>query len=347
MPPPYRNPDYTEDNGQDEYLHYGPPNPNYVPPGQSNSQHPGQGITARQGQANMTRRTRGSQSRGMPHNSMASNTGNTVVPSNSGIPLSAGAAINTGARNNAGATQNSNSGPQMPRVPVNTGVYTAHGQARSMTGQPLFRQPAAPPQMSAQRGSLRDRPTTGGRAPTPVDDEAQLRGYIDRRQKLRNVTGRNFSELVRNSQEFEWFLKADARSRRREGPDLSGDMPRDEAGQAELVDRLGDAIANLVNIESRKTRMNQSKRGDVEEVDSTGVKYVKEKKDYDIAMLAWMFMVSVRLHPKCHYIVGLCFYQKLITIPSDWREMPRRAFSSLTRSTSLYHTRASCADSAT
>lgn len=309
MAPPRYNPNWEED-GRPKYIFDGPPNPNYVPPGQNNMVHPGQGVTARQGQADMARPTRGSQSRRMPHGSTASNTGgqeDTVVPSIAGIPSNAGAPINTGARSNAGATQNSTSGPQMPRVPVNTDVFTAHDQAQNMTGQPLFRQPAAPPQMSAQRRSLRDCSTACGRAPTPVDDEAQLRGYIDQRQKLSNVTGRNFSEIVPNFKEFGWFEKADARSRRRDGPDLSGDMPRDEAGQAELVDRLGNAIANLEDIESRKTRTNQSKRGDVTEVDSTGVKYVKEKNDYDIAMLAWKFMVSVLLQPICHGFVGLCF----------------------------------------
>lgn len=125
------------------------------------------------------------------------------------------------------------------------------------------------------------------------DEETLLEVYVAKRQRLRNSRGKAYSELVRNFKEFEWLEKAERQSRVRDGPDLSGDMPRDDAGQAVLVDRLGNAIANLQGIESRTTRKNSSKRGDVRFVDSAGVKCVKDKSKDEIAMLAWKFMVSV------------------------------------------------------
>ena len=88
---------------------------------------------------------------------------------------------------------------------------------------------------------------------------------------------------------LKWLSRASA-------PDLSSDMPRDEAGLAVLARGLYDAIENLVGIESSATRTQHS-RGETRLVDSLAVKCVKTKKSFDIDRLVWKFLVSVCSRP--------------------------------------------------
>lgn len=338
MPPPYRNPDWTPDNGQSEWLHYGAPNPNYnpqrpanlVPQGQANMATLNQANGMRQGQPNIAHLAPGAQPRRVPRGSRASYTGsprNAGIPSssntpvNSGSPINTGVPINPGIQNNPGGRQNTISGPDMPRFPDNTGVHT-HGQAEPVQGQPIQGQPiqgqhaprqsGAPSQMNTQTGNTDGRSITSGQASSPVNDDAFLQASAARRQKLPIAHTKRYSEAVGNLAEFEEYDKQERQARRRGGPDRSGDIPRNEAALAHLVDRLGDAIANLDGTESKETRINPSKRGDDRLVDSAAVKCVKDMDDRQIAGLAWKFLVSVP--PQTVNLFDYCrFHRKLST----------------------------------
>lgn len=323
MPPPYRNPDWTPDNGQPYWRHYGPPNPNYnsqrpanmVPQGQANTTPSNQANWMHQGQIDVANLPPGAGPRSIPRGSRASYTGsplNAGVPSssrtpvNSDFPINTGAPINSGMRNNPGGRQNNISFPNMPRFPDITGVF-GHGQAEPIQGQPIQgqpiqgqpvpRQPGAPSQMNTQTGNTDARSITSGQASRPVNDDAIFQPNATGRQRLRIPHRKKYSEFVKNPTEFEDNENEERQARRRGGPDRSSDIPRDLAGLCHLVDRLGNAIANLDGTESSQTRVNQSKRGDSALVDSAAVKCVKDMDGRDIAMLAWKFLVSVSPHP--------------------------------------------------
>lgn len=222
-------------------------------------------------------------------------------PSNSRVPPSTGVPMNTGMPNNNGAIQGRISNPNMSSVPVNTHVH-AHGQRQYIQGQPSVRQPTAPSQMRAQTGNANGRSTTGRPASRPVNYAAQLEADMAEVKSLQNSNEKTGHGLIKSFEHQKRLENAEKRMRRRGGPDLSGDMPPDDAGRGVLADRLCDAITNLENIESRETRVNQSKRGDNKTMDSAGVKCVKDKKGYEIANLAWKFMVSVCSQPVLPYV---------------------------------------------
>lgn len=318
MPPPYRNPDWTPDNGQRYWLNYGPPNPNYnpqgpanmVPQGQANMTAPSQANGMPQDQINMAYPPPGAHPRRIPRGSRASYVGSprnagpsSNTPVNSGFPINSGVPINSGMQNNPGGRQNTISGPNMPRFPDNTGVLT-HAQAEPIQGQPIQGQPiqgqpaprqsGAPSQMNTQTGNTDGRSITSGQASRPVNNDAFLQASAAQRQKLQIAHTKRYSEALRSVAEFEEYDKQEKQARRRGDADLSGDIPRDQAALAHLLDRLGDAIANLNGTESSETRVNPSKRGDSRLVDSSAVKCVKGMDEREIAGLAWKFLVSVR-----------------------------------------------------
>lgn len=319
MPTMYVNPNWTEDNGQPQWLPYVPQNPGYVDPNQVNMVHPALGA-----QPGMTPISGGPVNSGVPSNAgIPCNGGfpsNIHVPNNAGVPINAagpsnsrvppstararstgltpntGVPMNTGMPSNNGAIQGRISNPNMSSVPVNTRVH-AHGQRQHIQGQPTVRQPTAPSQMRAQTGNANGRSSTGRPASRPVNYAAQLEADMAEVKSLQNSNEKTGHGLIKSFEHQKRLEKAERHMRRRGGPDLSGDMPPDDAGRGVLADRLCDAITNLENIESRETRVNQSKRGDNKTMDSAGVKCVKEKKGYEIANLAWKFMVSVCPQP--------------------------------------------------
>lgn len=310
MPPMYRNPDWTPGSDQPQWLRYGPPNPNYVAPNQ----------------ANMVRPAPGAQPHHMPHNGMTPFTGGPVngrVPSNGGIPPNAHVPSNAGVpfntvrtpdtvsgfleipglpfpavyhtnppRNNTGGPRGRINGPNVSGAPVNT-HDSAAGQQQRIQGQPFVPEAAAPSRTTAQTGRRDGPPISDGPAPSPVDDEAQIEADIAEVKELRNSTRVTGSALIKSFEHQQRLERAERRMRRRGGPDRCSDMPQDSAGQRPFVDRLCAAITNLENIESRQTRVNATQRGDSKTIDSAAVKCVKEKTPYDVANLAWKFMVSV------------------------------------------------------
>lgn len=349
MPPPYRNPDWTPDNGQRYWLTYGDPNPNYnpqgpanmVPRGQANMTTPSQANGMRQGQIDMAYPPPGAHPRRIPRGSRASYVGsprNAGLPSsshtpvNSGFPINTGVSINTGTRNNPSVPQNNISGPDMPRFLDNTGVFS-YGQAepnqgQPIQGQPIQGQPGAFSQMSTYPGHHDRRSITNGQASSPASDD----GIIQANGAGKQIPQRKrYSEEVKNVAEFEEWEKDERQTRRRGGDrDRSGDIPRNEAGQARLVDRLGNAIANLDGTESKETRINPSKRGDDRLVDSAAVRCVKEMDNRQIAGLAWKFLVSVRPQP-IHLFDCCRFHRKLTT-----RTAPREPYCSPSRAVSCF-----------
>lgn len=334
MPLRYRNPDWTEDNGEPYWLPYGPPNPNYVGPNQL--------------EANMMPPTPGAQRHatpiaGHPVNSRAPSNGrvsynagipsntpvpfNTVrprsnglppnvdFPMNAGVPVNTGGPSNTGTPNNAGAAQSRTRGPNMPGVPCDPRIHS-HSQRQNIRGQPMesfTRHPVTeqpmPPVPPAQRnddaGHVYGHAITGHPGPRPVNDDAQIEADIAEVKALRN-SRRTGSQLINSFEHHNRLERAERRMLRRGGRDLSRDMPQDNAGQRALVDRLCTAITNLEDIESRKERVNPSSKGDKKTTDSAGVKCVKNKSNYEIASLAWKFMVSARPQLITAYSLLVC-----------------------------------------
>ncbi|KAG8170101.1 hypothetical protein KVR01_000846 [Diaporthe batatas] len=72
------------------------------------------------------------------------------------------------------------------------------------------------------------------------------------------------------------------------------DMPQDDAALEELARDMCEAIFNLDHIESGATRNHHSKKRGTVEIDSVGVKCVKEMGPFRAEMLAWDLMCAIR-----------------------------------------------------
>lgn len=304
MPAPFkmrRNPYWTAENDQPEFIPYGPRDENHGGQGQANTVPHATPNPRSHPMPNMPRHPQGIQHHQMPSAVGPAPTTQPRPAPYAGPASNAGGLVhNDGPYNTTGAfpgNENVSRAGGSPNygVPTDTGGYT-HGQMQPMHAQPSGPQPVAQTQTNTQTGDPDTRSITGDPAPTPLDDEARIQALIPEVKRALRSSRKGNPCSIKNLNDLRLNEMAEKLSRRRGGPDLCGDMPQDEATQQQYAGRLFNAMINIEGIESRVTRTNSSKRDD-RPVDSVGVKCVKERNGRKFELVAWKFFVSVHLQP--------------------------------------------------
>lgn len=270
MPPPVWNPDWTPDNGEPQWITYGDLGARGVPRGQRNSRRPTQQAEPRV----MSAIEMPPMANPMPESSFNRSTTdvpvhvpadilpNPGVPSDSGGPYSTGTPTNTGILPNIATSddtisQHSISGPDLPGIESRTDLRTSI-------------------------------PAAG-----PGNEDRSWEAILLQTRKLLRLRDKRYGGYVKSFEDHERFKKARKHLLRKNTVDRSGDMPKDPAGQQELVARLVNAMANLDGIETRQTRKHPTRQGGTRIIDSIGVKCVKDLGAFEMEMLAWDFMVRL------------------------------------------------------
>jgi hypothetical protein len=126
-----------------------------------------------------------------------------------------------------------------------------------------------------------------------MNEDPSWKETLNELEWLLRLKGKSYGRHVKSFDHHERLKKARRQRLRRNTDDLSGDMPQDVAGQQALIERLVNAIMKLDKIETPKSSKKALKNGARREIDSSGVRSVKDMNEFEAEMLAWDFMVRL------------------------------------------------------